>query len=550
MGGLGDPVIGSEFINREEELGVLDRRVDSFIKEGKKRNIAVLGLRKVGKTSLMQQFIKHYKKESNFLAIPIYVPEENPKIFVTKAVGLTLMYLLRKKGLSIESPITLNSLVNLAIAVFPKTAQTALEISRQPDISEAFSSVFELFKIAQKESGYSILVWLDEFQRIADYKKHVNAPIDTIREIAMNQGKVMYVIAGSSIGMLTKIIASTESPLFGHFEQLKLKGFDFGNSRKLILQRLDGLSIGENEIGFLFELTDGVPFYIDLLTFRMKDLATQHRYKSLPTSVLTDALLLEVFTSSGGIYSHLTSLIDESLGKKGLSRYLELMKAIARGNHRSIDIARNSEIEYTQFPKYIKQLIDWDIVIKKDGEDTFGTYYLSDTLLEFWLKEVFSLREDAIISEISEKRKRFRSNVEKIIEEYKTQVGLGNEARIRELFKAFDGNISIFDKVLPKFDSVTIMRLPNNEELDVLAVSSQDRWAAEVKDMPVDVGDINDFIRKINLSPLPINQKILICLLGINEDAQKLALSNKIAVWKLDDVNILMKAYSKFRITI
>ncbi len=548
MAGIGDPVFGEEFINREEELATLERRLNAFIEEDKKRNIAILGLRKVGKTSLIGQFIRANKKNPKLLAVQIYVPEENPLRFVIKTVGSLLLHIMRKRGINFSTPIKIEYLTKLAIPIFPKTSQFALEILEEKDLEQAFVSVFELFRIAQKESGYNILIVFDEFQRVVDYKK-IKSPIDIFREKIMNQNKIMYIVAGSSIGMLNKIVASSESPLYGHFEIIKLKGFDFKNSRKLIINRLNPISIGEVDIGFLFEITDGIPFYIDLLTFRMKDIAKENGWKELPSSALKDALVFEAFSSGGSIYSHLTSFIDGSLEKKGFGRYLDIMKSIAKGNHRSIDISKGSDLEYTQFSKYIKQLIDLDIVVKKeDAESSHSAYHLCDTLLELWLREVYTLREDSIIPEITEKRKRFESRIEEIINEYKSQIGLGNEARIRELFSAFDGKFSMYGKMLPRFVSVLPLRLENNDEIDVHAVSPNENWFAEVKDKRVDTAEILKFMEKLTQIKTKIDQKIIVSLFFIDEDAQKLALKNGIAVWNLGDINTLMKTYSKFRI--
>ncbi|MFH1752407.1 MAG: hypothetical protein ABH821_05730, partial [archaeon] len=78
MVGLGDPVYGKDFVNRVKELDLLSRRLDSFIGEGQKRNLALIGLRKIGKTSIIREFIKR-NLNKNCVFVHIYLPEANTK---------------------------------------------------------------------------------------------------------------------------------------------------------------------------------------------------------------------------------------------------------------------------------------------------------------------------------------------------------------------------------------------------------------------------------------------------------------------------------------
>jgi len=48
---LGDPVSGKDFFDRNTERGILYSSLEDFEK-GQKRNVAIIGLRKIGKTSL------------------------------------------------------------------------------------------------------------------------------------------------------------------------------------------------------------------------------------------------------------------------------------------------------------------------------------------------------------------------------------------------------------------------------------------------------------------------------------------------------------------
>ena len=58
---LGDPVSGREFFDRNKQLGILFSTLEDFEKR-QKRNLAIIGLRKIGKTSLIKEFIRRLNK--------------------------------------------------------------------------------------------------------------------------------------------------------------------------------------------------------------------------------------------------------------------------------------------------------------------------------------------------------------------------------------------------------------------------------------------------------------------------------------------------------
>jgi AAA+ ATPase superfamily predicted ATPase len=54
---LGDPVSGRDFFDRNREMGILFSTLEEFKNKGK-RNIALIGIRKIGKTSIIKEFIR------------------------------------------------------------------------------------------------------------------------------------------------------------------------------------------------------------------------------------------------------------------------------------------------------------------------------------------------------------------------------------------------------------------------------------------------------------------------------------------------------------
>lgn len=65
---VGDPVYGDEFFDRDEIMERLETFLNEF-KKGKKQNIALIGLRKIGKTSILFELMNLYKRKLLFTFI-------------------------------------------------------------------------------------------------------------------------------------------------------------------------------------------------------------------------------------------------------------------------------------------------------------------------------------------------------------------------------------------------------------------------------------------------------------------------------------------------
>lgn len=543
MAGLGDPVSGEYFINREQELNLLQRRLDSFLNNEQKRNVAIIGHRKIGKTSLTSEFIKK-NKQKDCLFVPIYIPENSPNSLMKRAIGELLSAGLLFKTQKSSDFLNLAQVVALAKEHFPRTVNLAMDLPENDDDSQAFKRILLLFDAFQKESNLPLVIVFDEFQRLADPK--YGDAIDNFRETISRQPKIWYIISGSSVGMLTQIVSSSDSALFGHFEQQPIVEFDFTNSVKLVQHRLKGIKLGQTEIGFFYELTNGNPYYLDLISFRIRGICSERGLDRVNEDVIVTAITFELFTAGGGVYTHLTSLIEQSFEKRGFETYVKLIKAIAKGNTRLADIAKESNIELTSLPRYIKKLIDLDF-IKKTKEVGTAKYLFIDEMFQDWLKNVFLLREDAFSPDINAKKKMFERKMTEILANYKAEIGKGNEARVRELFQVLDGADKIGDYALPKFDSVSNFN-SQGVEIDIFGQAGAKAYFAEVSDSNLDIGNAKDFLQKIEKINAADSKKILVALSGVKPNLEGFCKQNDILLLRLSEINSLLKKYGKKRI--
>ncbi|NQT00118.1 MAG: ATP-binding protein, partial [Candidatus Omnitrophica bacterium] len=64
-----DPVVGNKFFGRKDTLDLVEKRVDG-LKEGFRQNIAILGPKLIGKSSLILHFLSCFNHPQ---VIPIYI---------------------------------------------------------------------------------------------------------------------------------------------------------------------------------------------------------------------------------------------------------------------------------------------------------------------------------------------------------------------------------------------------------------------------------------------------------------------------------------------
>ena len=518
---LGDPVIGKAFFNREKEISLLLRRVSLF-KSEEKRNLAIIGLRKTGKTSLILEFFSRIKDE-NILPIYVYCLEKNKEKFVEKLIGGAFVRLAHKKGMDFKGDLVpaIRDFAKMA----PESTVLALDIldKLNTDFNDAFDKSLIFLEKFSVETGFKLLVALDEFQRLLDY--NIVSVLDKFREKIMFQKNVLYMIAGSAVSMMNKIVSSSSSPLYNHFEILKISSFEYGSARNMLLSKLKGLTIPESSLNFLIDLTRGHPFYLDILSFRIKDLAKERKYAQVSKPLLIESVTQEVYRSGGAIYSYFDSFINETLEKRGFGTFIKILLAIAKSKNTGSEISKETNIPQTSLPRLLRKLIESDLIVKENK-----TYQLVDKLLEFWLKNVYELKEVSYIQDMTQQLNIFKDRVSQIIEHFKTQLGIARESQIREMFAALGTYVDVRRGAI------------NHEDFDLICRSKKGKGLilGEIKASNLTLKDVQKFLNKCN-KVKDVKEKHIFALMGVEEKAEIRANQEKIKIWRLKEINSTLR---------
>ncbi len=319
----------NRFINRENELEFLNTE---YNREGSSL-IILYGRRRVGKTSLIQEFIK-----------------EKPFI-----------YFLASEESEYQN---INALKKL-IAEY-----TSNELLKETKIDNWDI----LFKTLSQSILNRFILVIDEFQYLGKINTSFPSIFQRIWDISLKDKNIMVILCGSLIHMMESQTLSYNSPLYGRRSgQIKLKQIDFKHYHKFF----NNLNY-KNLIEF-YSVTGGVPKYIEMFCDKI-DLFFQ--------------IEQNILNKQSFLFEEPIFLLQNEVSEIG--SYFSIIKSIAAGNHKLGNISNDLEIKQTSLTKYLKTLIDLDIlkrevpITERNPEKSkMGLYKIQDNYLNFWFKFVY-----------------------------------------------------------------------------------------------------------------------------------------------------------------
>ena len=218
------------------------------------------------------------------------------------------------------------------------------------------------------------VIVIDEFQYIGKSNPAFPSVFQRIWEEQLKNKSVMVILCGSLISMMESQTLSYNSPLYGRrTAQIRLGQIPFryygeffpGRNRKELIE--------------MYAITGGVPKYIEVFS-ESKDI-----YRAIQKNVLN---------RSGYLYDEPHFLLQQEVSEIG--SYFSVIKAIAAGNHKLAAISSALEVKATSLTKYLKTLIDLDILERevpvteeKPEKSKRGLYRIKDNYLRFWFAFVY-----------------------------------------------------------------------------------------------------------------------------------------------------------------
>ena len=320
----------NKLVYREQEMRTLQ---NEYNRDGSSL-VVLYGRRRVGKTTLISEFIKD--KKALFYLASEESELQNRMAFKDKAADLIDSELLR----SVE--------VNSWDVIFKAIMNTSFD--SKP------------------------VIVIDEFQYLGKANPAFPSIFQRIWEEQLKDKQVMVILCGSLISMMESQTLAYGSPLYGRSTaQIRLKQIPFVYYHEFFKDK------NRKDLLEMYSVTGGVPKYIELFS---------------ENNNIYDAIESCVLNRSSYLYNEPYFLLQQEVSDLG--SYFSLIKAIALGNHKLSAISSALQVKATSLTKYLKTLSDMDIVEREvpvtEGnpeKSKRGLYKIKDNYLRFWFAFVY-----------------------------------------------------------------------------------------------------------------------------------------------------------------
>lgn len=322
------------FVDRVQEMNTLENeynRVESSL-------VIIYGRRRVGKTSLINEFIRRHD-------------------------GFNLYFLATQES----------ELQNLTAFKMQVAEKTGNELLKSADVD--WLTVLKI--LADYKTEERKIIVLDEFQYLGSANSAFPSIIQKAWDTVLKDANVMLILCGSLVTLMKQQTLEYSSPLYGRrTAQIKLKQIRFSYYGEFFP------SLSEEELIPFYAVTGGVPKYVESFE---------------NSGDVYEAIRKNILNRQSYLYEEPYFLLQNEVSEIG--SYFSVIRAIAMGNHKLADISAYINIKQTSLTKYLKILMDLDLierevpVTEKNPEKSkMGLYRITDNFISFWFQFVYPYR--------------------------------------------------------------------------------------------------------------------------------------------------------------
>lgn len=366
------------FYCRDEELLAMNRRYE----KGKFECIVIYGRRRVGKTALINEFCQ----------------------------GKPVIYF---SALNASAQENLEALSN-AIYTYKNP-----ERANAPTYQSFSDALDEITLLAKDER---LVFVIDEYPYLAKSYKSISSCLQHIIDHFWQNGKLYFILCGSSMSFMEYQVLGYESPLYGRrTAQFKIRALTYREMTAFHPEMPAELQ------ALLYGITGGIPHYINKLDIEED---------------IDEAILSNLLHPSSYLFEEPENLLKQELREPAV--YNSIISAIAGGASRANEISTKVGLESSICAKYLRVLLDLEILKKetpiteKPGKKTI--YTIDDNFFRFWYR--FVPRNMSLIN-----AGRIRQVYEQSIKRYYSDyMGLVFEKMCREYLLRYAQNLPILLK--------------------------------------------------------------------------------------------------------
>lgn len=239
----------------------------------------------------------------------------------------------------------------------------------QAQFIDQFTSWEQAFKFVGRLARTERLVLvIDEYPYLASGNKSIASTLQQAIDHIFQDSQLYLILCGSSMSFMENQVLDYKSPLYGRrTAQFKIHPLDYYDSCKFVKHwtKVEQL--------YSYAITGGIPQY----------LAEISKYRDFKTAVIQAYL-----TSSGPLFEEPMNLMKQETREPAV--YNSIIKAIAEGASRQVDISNYVAEESKKTANYLKALQDLEIIEKEYplGEENKRrvVYKIKDKMFQFWYR--------------------------------------------------------------------------------------------------------------------------------------------------------------------
>lgn len=524
------------FTNREYELAQLAHYRHAS-GAGPVEHVALFGLRRIGKTLLLKEFMRRTLAESPGI-VPVYMDfaalASSPENFSSGFVGQVCYWLLlRGEGDggandpgSFLSPGSLPGalLQHQGADLYPLVDPLLRELEKaRPDRQALLRQAFHFPQEVARLYKCKLVLILDEFQEIRTLTHYPNSQnvLALLRAEMQSQSGILYLLAGSAVSVLTNLLSNPNSPLFAQFTRLAVEAFN-RDATAMLARKLTNDRATADLLPLIHSLTNGHPFYITALCRRLINLVDVAQ-RPLDADTVKQAFLAETLATHGRIYDFCRYVYDLSLQKAaGYGALKAVLQILATEEGlTATQIARKLRVTSATASDYLRWLREVDLVVEHEH-----AYSYRDPVLRFWVANAIRGVEVSLTAaplDLTGLMARLDAQLQRVSEE----LGEAIESRIRELMRRFNNQVvdgAIFSVpepvTLPRFEQVNEYLSPDGQvQIDAVGKApSGMKWIVEIKWRSKRVG-VKEIKKLLALAQAEAAQGWIISRAGFTEDA-------------------------------
>ena len=313
------------FVGRHQEL----EQLNQAYQENDFQFTVIYGRRRIGKTSLINEFLKD-KKAIYYVALEENA-EDNLKRFSD------------------------------AISIFKNTDQGGKE--KFANFEECFK---EITRLAQKQR---VILVIDEFPYLAKAYPTISSMLQSYIDHEFKETNLFLILCGSSMSFMERQVLGYQSPLYGRRTlALKLEPFKLSEAHEMLPK------LSKEDAFIINTVCGGVPQYLSYMSDSMS---------------VADNIKKNFLSKSGRLFDEPNNLLQQEL--RDPTNYNSIINAIASGASKHSKIAQSAHLQTGPLTTYLNNLIDLGIVEKKlpvteqkKSRSKNIVYHICDGMFRFW----------------------------------------------------------------------------------------------------------------------------------------------------------------------